>query len=87
MRCVTSVQSSFGFWIRHITLPVKTELHVYPDFNSFHTMHCWLYNRLALLGVRRTRKVGQDNEFERLREYTRDDHYKNINWRSSATTN
>ena len=28
-------------------------------------------NRLSLLGVRRTRNIGQDNEFERLRDYTR----------------
>ena len=81
MRCVhVRVRSSFGFWIRHITLPVKTELHVYPDLKQLsHYALLARTNRLALLGVRRTRKVGQDNEFERLREYTRDDHYKNIN--------
>ncbi|MCA9207702.1 MAG: DUF58 domain-containing protein, partial [Planctomycetales bacterium] len=41
-------------------------------------------NRLSLLGVRRTRKIGQDNEFERLRDYTLDDNYKFIDWRSTA---
>jgi uncharacterized protein (DUF58 family) len=41
-------------------------------------------NRLSLMGVRRTRKIGQDNEFERLRDYTRDDNYKHIDWRSTA---
>jgi uncharacterized protein (DUF58 family) len=34
--------------------------------------------------VRRTRKIGQDNEFERLRDFTRDDNYKHIDWRSTA---
>jgi uncharacterized protein (DUF58 family) len=41
-------------------------------------------NRLSLMGVRRTRRIGQDNEFERLRDYTPDDNYKYIDWRSTA---
>jgi uncharacterized protein (DUF58 family) len=41
-------------------------------------------NRLSLMGVRRTRKIGQDNEFERLRDYAPDDNYKHIDWRSTA---
>ena len=39
-------------------------------------------NRLSLMGVRRTRRIGQDNEFERLRDYTLDDNYKHIDWRA-----
>tara|TARA_B100000945_G_C20412052_1_gene613098 strand:- start:196 stop:1617 length:1422 start_codon:yes stop_codon:yes gene_type:complete len=89
MHCVyVRVKSSLGFWKRHLVLPVRTELHVYPDLKQLsHYALLARTNRLSLLGVRRTRKVGQDNEFERLREYTRDDHYKNINWRSSARHN
>ena len=34
--------------------------------------------------MRRTRQIGQDNEFERLRDYTLDDNYKHIDWRSTA---
>jgi uncharacterized protein (DUF58 family) len=30
-------------------------------------------NRLNLIGVRRTRRIGQDSDFERLRDYSRDD--------------
>src|SRR3984893_8644632 len=41
-------------------------------------------NRLSLMGMRRARRIGQDNEFERLRDYTRDDNYKHIDWRSTA---
>ena len=41
-------------------------------------------NRLSLLGVRRTRRVGQDHEFERLRDYTIDDNYRQIDWRATA---
>jgi uncharacterized protein (DUF58 family) len=41
-------------------------------------------NRLSLVGMRRARRIGQDNEFERLRDYTLDDNYKHIDWRSTA---
>jgi uncharacterized protein (DUF58 family) len=41
-------------------------------------------DRLNLMGMRRTRRIGQDNEFERLRDYTLDDSYKHIDWRSTA---
>ncbi len=44
-------------------------------------------NRLALLGVRRTRRIGQDHEFERLRDYTVDDNPKRIDWRATARRN
>ncbi len=39
------------------------------------------------LGVRRTRKIGQDHEFERLRDYTVDDNHKWIDWRATARRN
>ncbi len=41
-------------------------------------------NRLSLIGVRRTRHIGQDSDFERLRDYTPDDNYRHIDWRSTA---
>jgi uncharacterized protein (DUF58 family) len=36
------------------------------------------------MGVRRTRRVGQDHDFEWLRDYTLDDNYKHIDWRTTA---
>jgi uncharacterized protein (DUF58 family) len=39
------------------------------------------------MGVRRTRKIGQDHDFERLRDYTLDDNYKHIDWRATARRN
>jgi uncharacterized protein (DUF58 family) len=44
-------------------------------------------NRLSLMGVRRTRKIGLENDFERLRDYTPDDNYKFIDWRASGRRN
>lgn len=79
------VRSRFALWNRYIKYPAKTVLHVYPDMKQLAEYALLARtNRLSLLGVRRTRKVGTDNEFERLRDYTLDDNYKHIDWRTTA---
>ncbi|MEA1952033.1 MAG: DUF58 domain-containing protein, partial [Planctomycetota bacterium] len=79
------VGSRMGFWHRHLLYPVQSVLHVYPDMQQL-GQYAMLArtDRLNLLGVRRTRRIGQDHDFERLRDYTIDDNYKHIDWRATA---
>tara|TARA_R110002049_G_scaffold72490_2_gene187042 strand:- start:16954 stop:18387 length:1434 start_codon:yes stop_codon:yes gene_type:complete len=78
-------QSLLGLWQRHVCLDVESQLNVYPDMKQLSDYALLARtNRLSLMGVRRTRRVGQDNEFERLRDYSRDDNYRHIDWRSTA---
>ncbi|MGE0758933.1 MAG: DUF58 domain-containing protein [Pirellulaceae bacterium] len=82
------VRSRWGLWRRFLTYTVPSEVHVYPDMNQLREYAVLARtNRLSLMGVRRTRRIGQDNEFERLRDYTLDDNYKYIDWRSTARRN
>ncbi len=82
------IRSGLGLWQRYVELPVETLIHVYPDMKQLSEYAVLARtNRLSLMGVRRTRKAGQDNEFERLRDYTRDDNYKHIDWRATARRN
>jgi uncharacterized protein (DUF58 family) len=77
--------SRAGFWRRQHIFPCATELHVYPDIKQIGEYALLARtNRLSQIGVRRTRRPGQDNDFERLRDYQQDDNYKHIDWRSSA---
>jgi len=79
------VRSRLGFWQRHVALPAESPLHVFPDMQQMNEYAVLARtDRLSLLGMRRTRRIGQDNEFERLRDYTLDDNYKHIDWRSTA---
>jgi len=79
------VRSLLGLWQRLLIYPQVTELHVYPDMKQL-AEYAMLArtNRLSLMGVRRTRRAGLENDFERLRDYTQDDNYKYIDWRASA---
>lgn len=82
------LQSRLGLWHAYRNYPTENVINVYPDMQQL-SKYALLArtNRLSLMGVRRTRRIGQDHEFERLRDYTPDDNYKHIDWRSTARRN
>lgn len=78
-------RSLLGLWKRQFRLPCPSAIHVYPDMKQLAEYAILARtNRLSQVGVRRTRRIGQDHEFERLRDYTPDDNYKHIDWRTTA---
>ena len=84
-RVYLRVRSSLGLWHQFSEMHLPSEIRVYPDMKQMAEYALLARsNRLSLMGVRRTRRVGQDNEFERLRDYTPDDNYKHIDWRATA---
>ena len=89
LNCVyLRVRSALGLWQHFSEIPLESEIDVYPDLKQLAEYEVLARtNRLSLIGVRRTRKVGQDNEFERLRDYSLDDNYKYIDWRATARRN
>ncbi len=77
--------SPWKLWTRHRRIECQSPLNVYPDMKQFSEYALLARtNRLSLIGVRKTRRIGQDSEFERLRDYARDDNYRHIDWRSTA---
>lgn len=82
------LNSRLRLWQRIVTRECPGELLVYPDMKQIAEYALLARtNRLSLIGVRKTRKAGHDNNFERLRDYTQDDNYKHIDWRSTARRN
>jgi uncharacterized protein (DUF58 family) len=78
-------RSRLGLWQRLLEYPLPNVIHVYPDLQQLDQYALLARtNRLSLLGVRRARKIGQDHEFERLRDYTVDDNPKRLDWRATA---
>lgn len=79
------LKSPLRLWHRLLRLPCQSRINVYPDMKQMADYAMLARtNRLSLIGVRRTRRIGQDSDFERLRDYTRDDNYRHIDWRSTA---
>lgn len=87
-RVYLRVGSRWGFWRRQLAPAEHSRVNVYPDMKQLGEYAVLARtNRLSLMGLRRTRRIGQDNEFERLRDYTLDDNFKHIDWRSTARRN
>ncbi|MDR3635021.1 MAG: DUF58 domain-containing protein [Isosphaeraceae bacterium] len=84
-RVFALVSSRLGFWQRSVAWRVRTDLRVYPDIRQIARYTVLARrDRLSTLGVRRTRKLGTDNEFERLRDYTEGDEPRHMDWRATA---
>ena len=80
-----NVASPLGLWRSYHEIPPNHRSTFTRTFSRFpNTTLLARTNRLSLLGMRRSRSIGQDNEFERLRDYTQDDNFKHIDWRSTA---
>jgi uncharacterized protein (DUF58 family) len=79
------VSSRLGLWRRAVAWPVSTEVRVYPDIRQI-ARYTVLARRdkLSILGVRRSRRLGADNEFERLRDYIEGDEPRHMDWRATA---
>jgi uncharacterized protein (DUF58 family) len=79
------ISSRLGLWQRAVSWPAATEVRVYPDVRQIarYTLLA-RRDRLSLMGVRRSRRLGTDNEFERLRDYTEGDEPRHMDWRATA---
>jgi uncharacterized protein (DUF58 family) len=79
------VSSRLGLWRRAVAVPLQTTVRVYPDIRQI-ARYTVLARRdkLSTLGLRRSRRLGTDNEFERLRDYIEGDEPRHMDWRATA---
>jgi uncharacterized protein (DUF58 family) len=74
-----------GLVERIVTAGEATIVHVLPNLRAVGRMHKKL-NEFALrsLGARTAPRIGKGRDFDRLRDWVRDDDYRDIAWRASA---
>lgn len=81
LRC----RSRLSLWTLWDERLLDEPVRVYPDIQAVHAVELLArQNRLAAAGVRLSRIRGRGNEFDRLREYRREDEYRSIDWRATA---
>jgi uncharacterized protein (DUF58 family) len=75
----------FGLVERIVPAGERSIVNVLPNLRAVARMHKRL-NEFALrsLGARTAPKIGKGRDFDRLRDYVRDDDYRDIAWKSSA---
>lgn len=76
--------SRFGFWHGRRSVPVTTEVRVYPDLSRERNVLAPLFFRRGAIGVHHVRQIGKGREFEQLRNYVPGDSYEDIFWKGTA---
>lgn len=77
--------SRWGFWTLQAERSQPQSVKIYPDIQSVRQIELLArQNRLAEAGVRLSRLRGRGSDFDRLREYRREDEYRSIDWKATA---
>lgn len=77
-----------GFVERRFTQGEAKDVKVYPSYMMLnHYELLAMSNNLTELGIKRIRRVGNNTEFEQIKEYVKGDEYRTINWKASARRN
>ena len=81
LRC----RSRMSLWTLTSERAERRPIQIYPDIQAVHKVELLArQNRLAEAGVRMSRLKGRGNEFDRLREYVREDEFRSIDWKATA---
>jgi uncharacterized protein (DUF58 family) len=77
--------SLLRFWEHRRTIPAPAQSRVYPNLVALDRYHLLARaNRLEAVGIRKVRMRGSAWEFESLRDYTRGDDVRLIDWKATA---
>ncbi|HVE40125.1 MAG TPA: DUF58 domain-containing protein [Planctomycetota bacterium] len=77
--------SYWGWAERLVSLPPRSEIKVLPNLRAVRRLHQKLNDVfLRGLGQRTAPRLGKGREFDRLREYTVNDDFRDIAWKASA---
>ncbi|MCH8830560.1 MAG: DUF58 domain-containing protein [Planctomycetes bacterium] len=81
LRC----RSRLALWTFSEEREKRQPIRVYPDIQAVHRVELLARkNRLAEAGVKMSRLRGRGSEFDRLREYRREDEFRSIDWKATA---
>jgi len=76
-----------GLVQRRFTCGTPFQVKVYPSYSHLSLYgYLAIHHRLNEYGVKRIRHVGEDTEFDQIKDYVPGDEYRNINWKASART-
>jgi uncharacterized protein (DUF58 family) len=74
-----------GFVQRRITADLDKDVAVYPSFIQMRKFELQVFSQTAnMAGIRRVRQIGENDEFEHIRNYVQGDNIRSINWRATS---
>lgn len=80
--------SPIGFLSRRFQFSGEKLVAVYPSYIQMRKYELMaISDRLTEAGIKRIRRIGQNMEFELIKEYVSGDDYRTINWKATARKN
>ena len=76
--------SPLGFWARWKTVPVQSEVRIYPNLARERNNLAALFLNRGAFGVHAQRQIGRGRDFEKLREYNSGDSFEDVHWKATA---
>lgn len=81
---VVRYPSPLGLWKKQVRFPAHQPVRVYPDVQSVRTWELLARQDRQHSLMRTSRRLGGESEFEQLRDYSRDDEFRSIDWKATA---
>ncbi len=79
------VHTAFGLVKRRYTFNSPQEVKVYPSYLQMRHYELYsFHHKLNEIGVHRKRVIGHSMEFDHIKEYTRGDDVRTLNWKATA---
>ncbi|WP_196894906.1 DUF58 domain-containing protein [Aureivirga marina] len=79
------ISSFLKIFSRKITFELSEKVSVYPSYIQMQKYaFLAISNGLNKLGIKKIRKIGHTMEFEKIKEYTKGDDIRTINWKATA---
>src|SRR4029079_19741148 len=76
--------SPLSLWRRQLRFPLESPIRVYPDLQRIRGFELLARRNREYAFLRAIRLKGGESEFERLRDYARDDEYRALDWKATA---
>jgi uncharacterized protein (DUF58 family) len=82
------VSSIMGLVERRITVEAHEEVKVYPSVFQMRKYELQVFSKTAIFqGIKKVRRIGNNNEFEQIKNYVQGDDLRSINWKATSRRN
>lgn len=79
------VSSFFKIVEKRVEIPQKQEVAVYPSILQMKKFELQLFSKTAIFqGIKKVRRIGNNNEFEQIKNYVQGDDLRTINWKATS---
>ncbi len=82
------IRSMFFLVSRRVDIPLEQEVHVYPSVLQMKKYELLVFQQQKTsAGIKKIRRLGNNSEFEQIKNYVQGDELKTINWKATSRKN